>query len=78
MTKAFLSIQQIACLRRAIEQAELWRGSMVGNPDPEPIEEFDQFIVDARKALKVADTQRKVLNRIALMGHEYLIKGATR
>ena len=76
--KALLSITQITYLRWAVDQAELWRGSMVGNPDTEPLEKFDQFISDARQALKAVDTQRKVLNRIALMGHQHIIQGATR
>lgn len=39
-------------LWRAVSEAEAWRGSMTGNPDPGPLEEFDAFIAKAKQALK--------------------------
>ena len=52
-----------SALKRAIEEAEGWRGSMIGNPDPEQLEEFDEFIATARKALKAV---RKLNNEVRL------------
>ena len=39
-----LSGHQQALLDLAIREAEGWRGTMVGNPDPEPLAEFDETI----------------------------------
>lgn len=47
-----LTVAQRAALRRAVSEAEGWRGALVGNPDPEPLEEFDEFIEVAKDALK--------------------------
>ena len=40
-------------LRRAVSEAEGWRGSMTGNPDPAPLEEFDAFVREAKEALTI-------------------------
>lgn len=45
-----LTVAQRDALRRAVSEAESWRGSLVGNP--EPLEEFDEFIQVAKDALK--------------------------
>lgn len=42
----------IRALERAIREAASWRGSLTGDPDPEPLREFDQFISHAQEALK--------------------------
>lgn len=47
-----LTRKQIQALKWAVEQAESWRGSMTGNPDPEPLEAFDKQVADAKGALK--------------------------
>lgn len=40
-----------SCLRWALDQAENWRGSMTGNPDPRPLEEFDKRVRKCKEAL---------------------------
>ena len=49
---SLVSQKHLNALKRAIEEAEGWRGSMTGNPDPEQLEEFDEFIDTAKAALK--------------------------
>lgn len=39
-------------LKWAVDNAEDWRGSMTGNPDPGPLREFDENIKIAKGALK--------------------------
>ena len=39
-------------LKRAVAEAACWRGTLVGDPDPSGLEEFDAFIRKAKKALK--------------------------
>ncbi len=56
--------RHIKALRRAVDEAEVWRGSMTGNPDPEPLEEFDAFIAEAREALGQAGREAKELRRL--------------
>jgi hypothetical protein len=46
-----LSEGQRSALRRAVAEAQVWRGSMVGNPDTGPLDEFDRFIFKAKSAL---------------------------
>ncbi|UXX42089.1 hypothetical protein [Pseudomonas phage phiH2] len=47
-----LTQSELRALARAVSEAEAWRGSMVGNPDPGPLEEFDAFVAKAKQALK--------------------------
>lgn len=47
-----LTLRHIKTLRRAVDEASGWRGSMTGNPDPAPLEEFDAFIAEAREAIR--------------------------
>lgn len=47
-----LSKADINTLNWAIDEAETWRGSMIGNPDPVPLRQFDAKIRKARKALE--------------------------
>lgn len=42
---------QIKLLDKAVQMAGDWRGSIVGNPDPEPLAEFDAFISECRRAV---------------------------
>lgn len=54
-----LTATDIRALAWAIDNAEDWRGSMTGNPDPEPLREFDAAIAKAKAALrKVRATRR--------------------
>lgn len=43
--------RHLALFRRAIDEWDVWRGSMVGNPDTEPLEEHDAAVREARAAL---------------------------
>ena len=45
--------KHVKALRRAIYDAQVWRGSMVGNPDTSQLEKFDRYIATAKEALKV-------------------------
>lgn len=47
-----LTQSELRALARAVSEAETWRGSMTGNPDPGPLEEFDAFVAKAKQALK--------------------------
>lgn len=60
---SLVSQKHLSALNRAIDEAEGWRGSMIGNPDPEQLDEFDEFIATARKALK---SVRKLNNEVRL------------
>lgn len=46
-----VAYSDIQNLKWAIDQAECWRGSMVGNPDPRPLNKFDEDIKRARRTL---------------------------
>lgn len=52
--------RHIAALAWAVREAEGWRGSLVGNPDPGPLMEFDANIAAAKEALK--DLRRDARN----------------
>ena len=45
------SARHLALFRRAIDEWDVWRGSMVGNPDIGPLEEHDAAVREARAAL---------------------------
>ncbi|WP_281686406.1 hypothetical protein [Pseudomonas citronellolis] len=45
--------RHVRALARAVEEAEAWRGSMVGNPNPGPLEAFDKFIKEAKQAMRI-------------------------
>lgn len=56
----------VLVLRNVIDEAEVWRGSMVGNPDPVPLQQFDAFIARARQALervRLAHIQQRELEK---------------
>lgn len=42
----------IKALAWAVDEAEGWRGSLTGNPDPVPLAEFDAKIAQAKAALR--------------------------
>lgn len=37
-----------------VEQAINWRGSLVGNPNPLPLMEYDRYLYEARSVLNLA------------------------
>jgi hypothetical protein len=45
--------KHVKALQRAVAEAACWRGNLIGNPDPYPLEEFDKHIATAREALKI-------------------------
>jgi hypothetical protein len=59
-----LSGHQWALLNLAVREAEGWRGTMVGNPDPEPLAECDETIRQMKAALLVVAEQQKVLRKL--------------
>jgi len=44
--------RHIEALAWAVREAEGWRGSMTGNPDPVPLAEFDAKVASAKEALR--------------------------
>lgn len=47
-----ISYREIYMLARAVEQAEEWRGALVGNPNPGPLQEYDAFIAQCKATLR--------------------------
>lgn len=47
-----LSRAEIRLLVEAVSAANDWRGSLVGNPDPEPLAQFDARIAKMRAAIR--------------------------
>lgn len=43
--------KHIKALAWAVEEAAAWRGYFTGNPDPEPLVEFDKRVKAAKDAL---------------------------
>ena len=64
-----LSNVDMSALATAVEMANDWRGSQVGNPDPEPLRAFDAGIARMRAALaKVKHLRREVKALRAVTG----------
>ena len=59
-----LTIRQEKLLALAIEEAAGWEGTMIGNPDPEPLEQFRETIAEMKEALKVVSAQQKALRDV--------------
>lgn len=55
----FIRAKHIKALAFAVREAEGWRGSMTGNPDPEPLREFDARIKEMKEALRVVRAAQK-------------------
>lgn len=51
-----LSRAEIRLLAEAVSEANDWRGSLVGNPDPGPLDEFDARITKMKAAIKKLKT----------------------
>ena len=54
-----LTTRQWRALRWAVREAAGWRGSLVGNPDPHPLVEFDALVATAKAALKSLEEQSR-------------------
>jgi hypothetical protein len=50
-------------LKRAVDDAEVWRGEQIGNPDPKPLAEFDARIRATRKVLAKVKPGRRSSGR---------------
>jgi hypothetical protein len=48
-----LSPRHVKALARALREASTWRGTLVGNPDTGPLEEFDRFIATAKEGMQI-------------------------
>lgn len=46
-----LTEQDRRVLAWAVREAAIWRGSMIGNPDPIPLLEFDKKVYNAKQVL---------------------------
>lgn len=57
-----LTSQEINCIAWAIRNAEVWRGSLVGNPNPKRLEQFDKDIKHAKQGMRKL---RKLNNYVA-------------
>lgn len=51
-----LSRAEIRLLADAVAEANGWRGTLVGNPDPEPLERFDAQIAKMKAAIRKLKT----------------------
>jgi hypothetical protein len=60
-----LTKTQEKLLKEAIDSAEAWEGSLIGNPDPEPLDDFRFQIAAMRGALVIVKEQQKVLRKLA-------------
>lgn len=58
-----LTLVQLRALTWAVSQAEAWRGSLVGDPDPDTLEAFDLTVTRAKDALKALRLERKAKKR---------------
>lgn len=56
-----LSRADVQWLHAAVEAAEDWRGSLVGNPDPMPLRDFDRRTKRIRIALDKAYEAAKMI-----------------
>lgn len=72
-------------LKKAVDSAEAWRGSKVGNPDPKPPQAFDKEIKAMREVLKKIREGRVVNNEptkktveLADLVGEYILSGVDR
>lgn len=52
-TPTELSPRHVKALARALREAKTWRGTLVGNPDTGPLEEFDRFIATANEGMQI-------------------------
>ena len=62
-----LKKSDIYALKWANENAEDWRGSLVGNPDPEPLEYFDLMVCAAKKALRKVKKAKRTAQKPVLV-----------
>lgn len=56
-----LKSYEYSALVDAVDEAAIWRGTMVGDPDPEPLKAFDEWITFCRNVLKRIKGHRLVM-----------------
>lgn len=56
--------KQIVLLTEAVDEAEAWRGSLVGHPDYRVLIDFDRRVAEMRAALDQVVADRKLLKRL--------------
>lgn len=54
-----LTRREYRFLKWAVDRAEEWRGELVGNPNPEPLKNFDAVVGETRKILKKLTPYRR-------------------
>jgi len=54
--------KQRRALRWAVDRAAEWRGSLVGDPNPQPLAEFDAHVAEARAALRELTKKPRPVN----------------
>lgn len=54
----------LTLLAEAVSQCEAWRGAMVGNPDPQPLADFDAEVAAIKEALQVVGEQQRIFRKI--------------
>jgi hypothetical protein len=59
-SKQKLTPVHIKALQMAVHEAEAWRGTLIGNPDPTPLQQFDAYIAIAKQALRIVVKNYKV------------------
>lgn len=60
-------------LAEAIADAEVWRGGLVGNPDPGPLAAFDARIAAMRQALRCVRRQNAAVKEALALAHQSLL-----
>jgi hypothetical protein len=65
ISEAFMLITRVQYkwLRWAVGQAEMWRGSLVGNPDVTELRNFDEAIKSCKETLKALRAELPVAER---------------
>ena len=59
-----LTLHDIRLLKWCVNEAETWRGTMVGNPDPAPLAAFDARIATARAAIRKVQALRTAARKV--------------
>lgn len=52
-----LTRKELAILRRAVSDAAMWEGELVGNPDPAPLIAHRAYISDLRRIVRKLATE---------------------
>lgn len=53
--------KHLKALRRAVREAECWRGAIIGNPDTTELDKFDKFIATAKEAVSILSTHQRAI-----------------